>query len=296
LDSIICQKYERWECILVDDGSKDSSGVICDEYSNKDSRFRVIHKINGGVSSARNVGLQEAKGEWITFCDSDDEFFPETLETYSSYFQRCDAIKAGYVEYYASGRKKKYSIENDIICNEKENILKTIDNTHYWGFLWNFCVRASIAQKYTFDCEINWCEDHLFVLECLSDCICVLFSNAIVYKYYVNDIDKDGEGINLSKKTKEPRLIEKLAIKEKKIRNSFVKSDLMLLDYNDNLFYARIEYAIFNAFLRCEYAHINNLICSYMSKRKLRVLWVFCRYIKRKWLHIWVSLMSTKLF
>ena len=72
LDSVLAQIYENWECLLIDDGSKDSSGKICDEYASKDSRFRVFHKENGGVSSARNLGLDNAEGEWVTFVDSDD--------------------------------------------------------------------------------------------------------------------------------------------------------------------------------------------------------------------------------
>ena len=72
LDSIIRQTFVDWEAILVDDGSPDSCGIICDEYAKRDSRFRVIHKRNGGVSSARNAGIANAKGEWVTFVDSDD--------------------------------------------------------------------------------------------------------------------------------------------------------------------------------------------------------------------------------
>ena len=72
LESIIAQSYKNWECLLVDDGSSDRSGSICDEYARKDSRFIVIHKENGGVSSARNLGIQGAVGDWITFADSDD--------------------------------------------------------------------------------------------------------------------------------------------------------------------------------------------------------------------------------
>ena len=65
LESILLQTFEYWECILVDDGSPDNCGFICDEYAIKDSRFRVVHKNNGGVSSARNAAIKEAKGEWL---------------------------------------------------------------------------------------------------------------------------------------------------------------------------------------------------------------------------------------
>ncbi len=72
LDSIISQTFTDWECILIDDGSPDNSGKICDEYAEKDKRFRVIHQENAGVSAARNAGLDCAGGEWVTFVDSDD--------------------------------------------------------------------------------------------------------------------------------------------------------------------------------------------------------------------------------
>ena len=72
LDSILAQTYKDFELLLIDDGSTDASGRICDEYAQRDPRIRVFHKANGGVSSARNVGLDNAQGEWVTFCDADD--------------------------------------------------------------------------------------------------------------------------------------------------------------------------------------------------------------------------------
>ena len=72
INSILAQTYVDYELLLVNDGSTDGSGNICDEYAKNDSRVKVFHKKNGGVSSARNVGLEEAQGEWVTFVDSDD--------------------------------------------------------------------------------------------------------------------------------------------------------------------------------------------------------------------------------
>ena len=72
LQSISAQTYKNWECLLIDDGSTDNSGAICDKQTKDDKRFRVVHKKNGGVSSARNLGIKEAKGEWVTFVDADD--------------------------------------------------------------------------------------------------------------------------------------------------------------------------------------------------------------------------------
>lgn len=72
IESIIAQTFQDWELILVDDGSPDQSGALCDKYVFSDPRIRVFHKTNGGVSSARNLGIQKAEGEWITFIDADD--------------------------------------------------------------------------------------------------------------------------------------------------------------------------------------------------------------------------------
>lgn len=79
IDSILSQSFTDFELLLIDDGSKDKSGAICDEYAAKDSRIRVFHKENGGVSSARNIGLDNAKGDWITFVDGDDLLLPKAL-------------------------------------------------------------------------------------------------------------------------------------------------------------------------------------------------------------------------
>lgn len=81
VDSILRQTYKNLEVILVDDGSPDRSGEICDTYATKDSRIVVIHKANGGLSDARNVGIDQAKGEWITFIDSDDFVSDDYVET-----------------------------------------------------------------------------------------------------------------------------------------------------------------------------------------------------------------------
>ena len=97
LESILLQTFENWECILVDDGSPDNCGFICDEYAIKDSRFRVVHKNNGGVSSARNAAIKEAKGEWLYFVDSDDTLYPRALSVLDSLIENnVDAVMAGY--------------------------------------------------------------------------------------------------------------------------------------------------------------------------------------------------------
>lgn len=80
LDSVLVQTFTDWECLCVDDGSTDESGAILDEYAQKDPRFRVFHQANAGVSAARNLGLDNAKGEWIGFLDGDDVWTTKWLE------------------------------------------------------------------------------------------------------------------------------------------------------------------------------------------------------------------------
>ena len=86
IDSIIVQTFTNWELLLVDDGSPDRSGVICDEYAGKDERIKVFHKENGGVSSARNLGIDKAVGEWLCFIDSDDTIQPTYLDNFESFY------------------------------------------------------------------------------------------------------------------------------------------------------------------------------------------------------------------
>lgn len=81
VESVLTQTYSDWELILVDDGSFDGSEIICDEYARSDSRIRAIHRPNGGLSVARNTGLDYAQGEWLSFLDSDDLLHPQFLET-----------------------------------------------------------------------------------------------------------------------------------------------------------------------------------------------------------------------
>lgn len=84
IGSILSQSFKDFELLLIDDGSSDLSGEICDDYVEKDARIRVFHKENGGVSSARNLGLENAQGEWICFIDSDDwvevDFLKELIQ------------------------------------------------------------------------------------------------------------------------------------------------------------------------------------------------------------------------
>lgn len=102
IDSILAQTYTDYEIILVDDGSTDKCGEICDRYAQTDTRIRVIHKKNGGVSDARNVGIDAAKGKYICWVDPDDYIHPQYLETLYAIMQKsnADVVVCDYITYY----------------------------------------------------------------------------------------------------------------------------------------------------------------------------------------------------
>ncbi len=110
--SICAQTLKDWELILINDGSKDHSGAICDEFAEKDPRIRVIHKENGGVSKARNTGLAQARGEYIGFVDADDTVVPEMFERLYHVARQEDAdiVMCDAVTVYADGTQEPDTI------------------------------------------------------------------------------------------------------------------------------------------------------------------------------------------
>ena len=191
LDSILTQTITEWECILVDDGSTDKSGSICDEYAKKDGRFIVMHKENGGVSSARNLGIKGAHGEWISFVDADDELYEESLSTlYSFVSDSVDIVVAGYVKIndkkeitYQIGERKTY------LKNREDAILEVYKPTYYSyiGYPWGKLYRKDVINKnaLSYDETISVSEDRLFLLTFMS-CMkgIAVITTTPVYYYY----------------------------------------------------------------------------------------------------------------
>ena len=164
LDSIIAQTFTDWECLLVDDGSKDRSGVICDEYVQKDNRFRVIHKTNGGVAMARQTGLDNAVGSYIIHIDSDDYAEPEMLENmlHALLWQDVDILITDF--FYIDSKGHKQLFKQEFKGNNIRQLSTEILYQHIHGSLWNKlvkndCVKVSCAKFYS---GINYCEDVLF--------------------------------------------------------------------------------------------------------------------------------------
>lgn len=128
IDSILNQTYSNLEIILVDDGSPDGCSKICDEYALKDKRIIVIHKINGGLSSARNAGLDIAKGDYIAFVDSDDWIEPNMYEEMLSFMQseQLDLVECG-INLISDSKQKLFKQQPNIIITGKEALRKHLD-------------------------------------------------------------------------------------------------------------------------------------------------------------------------
>ena len=111
LDSILAQTYPYFELILVDDGSPDNCGRICDDYAKGDNRIKVVHKVNGGLTSARNAGLEVAKGDWIMHVDGDDWIEPDMLEKMYAVAEKSQADIV-YCDFYLSYEKNERYMPN----------------------------------------------------------------------------------------------------------------------------------------------------------------------------------------
>lgn len=147
IDSILSQTMTDFELLLIDDGSKDNSGRICDEYAEKDARVRVFHKSNGGVSSARNLGLDNAKGKWITFVDADDRCSCNYLEhLLSKVDDDTDLIISYAVICDSTGEKAEVYPEYRVNATNFERLF--VDSDMHWHTSpWAKLYRASIIYE-----------------------------------------------------------------------------------------------------------------------------------------------------
>lgn len=155
LDSVISQSYSELEIILVNDGSLDQSGNICDKYSAKDSRIKVYHKLNGGLSDARNFGVKKSKGDYITFVDSDDFLASNYIE--ELYFS---LIQTG-ADVSVCDYSKWHNDKSMELINSTSKRCITLSRTELFGPIyhrykdpfttaWGILIRSDIAKKVTF--------------------------------------------------------------------------------------------------------------------------------------------------
>lgn len=189
IKSVQDQSFSDFELILVNDGTPDNSGIICEEYANKDSRIRVFHKNNGGVSSARNLGIEKSCGEFILFLDADDSLMKHTLEVCHNMiannqldilqFETCRINKDGSIY------KKKVSV------NRSFDILpphEYIERGKYKVCAGGSCIKKEIIDKngLRFNEKIKLAEDQIFIFSCIINSSRIQFHDEQLYCYLYN--------------------------------------------------------------------------------------------------------------
>lgn len=194
VESILNQTFKDFELILVDDGSPDDCPAICDEWAEKDSRIKVIHKPNGGVSSARNEGLNIAQGEYIGFCDPDDVINPHMYEL--MYKTITDSGSDCSVCSFKSFTNDLKLVINSFDRNANNLILENEASIEYFlgvgktllGSVWNKLIRKDLILDMRFNEKMVFGEDYCFALEALLNCSRVtILENYELYYYFLRD-------------------------------------------------------------------------------------------------------------
>lgn len=213
LDSILRQTCQDFEIVLVDDGSIDSSGKICDRYAEIHNCISVYHKKNGGLASARNYALKYAKGEWIAFVDSDDwieEDYVEQVLKISNVNYQCESIVFGYyIEYVENDYTlhRKFEIDSDMKLSQA---IEQMEQKGMFNCVWNKVYSNKLLQKYKiiFEKGMEPGEDLLFncnYFQYISTCS---VSNRELYHYM-------RQGENTLTKKYDPNLYEKIQLFDK---------------------------------------------------------------------------------
>ena len=191
IDSILNQSFKDFELIIVDDGSPDSCGKIADEYEKIDSRVKVIHKENGGAPSARNAGVEIAKGEYFYFPDSDDWLDPEYLQELVVLAEKTHAelVISGFtMEYYEQGKNQRYQVSvNEKLLNNPEEVrygLHEYFDNMMMAVPWNKLYSASyIRDKDLRFPNLKWDDLH-FNMDVIMDINRVAVSSSSGYHFF----------------------------------------------------------------------------------------------------------------
>ena len=199
VDSIINQTYKNLEIILVDDGSPDNCPKMCDDYAKKDSRIKVVHKENGGLSDARNVGMEVATGDYVSFIDSDDyvslDFYETLLQTMID--NDSDIVECGVVKFYENEKFDEYSDDLKVTNYDTVDALDglIIENPfkqHVWNKLYNSSVALDIPYAVG---KLN--EDEFWTYQVFGKAKKVTRINKTMYYYFQRNGSIMGNGYNI---------------------------------------------------------------------------------------------------
>ena len=193
IDSIIVQTYNHFELLLIDDGSTDRSGTICDDYARQDARIRVFHTKNSGASSARNIGLDEYRGEYVVFFDSDDWIEPQMLEKLHNAIiashadmAACDVYNVRILEngkYKRVCGKKWGDLKKDTVLQGEKAVYQIMFKS---ATLWNKMFSRLLIGTERFNTAMTYAEDTDFLFRILKKIKTCVFLPYIGYNYVYN--------------------------------------------------------------------------------------------------------------
>lgn len=183
IESILSQSFQDFELILVNDGSTDDSLDICKKYEKFDDRIIVVSQTNGGVSKARNGGLEVAKGEWVAFADADDYFLGDALSTLyeRAMHTSADLVLANALKLKNGNLSEMHKLKNEVL----PNAIMSVKHFALWGYLFN----ANIIRKYRlrFIEGLAYSEDRMFIYQMARYCKSIAFCNKPIYVYRINE-------------------------------------------------------------------------------------------------------------
>lgn len=184
VDSLLAQTFADFEIILVDDGSPDSSGAICDEYARKDKRIKVIHKENGGVASARQCGIDNATGIYTIHADPDDWVEPNMLEELYYKAKKTDADMV-ICDFYVVTEKDYIYRSQKFLLETPKKVLEDLLFHRLHGSLCNKLIKLACYTNFniSFVESLNYCEDYLICIKILSHDVKVAYLNKAFYYY-----------------------------------------------------------------------------------------------------------------
>lgn len=186
IDSILNQTYKNIELLLVDDGSTDKSGKICDEYQSSDTRVKVFHKANGGPSSARNLGLDRRRGGYTFFVDSDDWIEPKCIETLINLEKTNHVSIAGcavITDYENGTHRNNHSDRQEGLTSGKECVLDILYQTkHAWGAMYAKLFKSELLDNVRFPL-VNHLEDYAVSVPLFLNCNEIYFCKTPLYHY-----------------------------------------------------------------------------------------------------------------
>ena len=199
VESIVHQTYHNLEIILVDDGSPDSCPRLCDEWAKKDSRVKVIHKKNGGLSDARNAGMQVATGEYISFIDSDDDIALDFFESLLSVMLKedSDIAECSVVKFYEDGRMEEFSDDMAVSTFETEAALSgLIAENPFHQHVWNKLYKTELVRDIPYAVgKLN--EDEFWTYQVFVRAKKVSKINKTMYYYFQRSSSIMGESYNI---------------------------------------------------------------------------------------------------